>query len=216
MPLFVNTWLEPVPAQFGRQQGFILDEDGSGRVRQHGDARVRELAGCRPKAHPEGQEHRQRRDLPVRGGLERRDGLEEEARPSAGRRLQDAEMRPPVFPWASEDFAVVFGKLERERLEVFAGMSCGKLGLPLPGPGVVGHGKDFVRVVVGVLRIAGEMELLSGARHCGVEPAEVVGRGSRSRPCAVDEDVRPFAALGLVAGDGVAVADVKRVDERRP
>ena len=29
MPLFVNTWLEPVPAQFGRQQGFILDEDGS-------------------------------------------------------------------------------------------------------------------------------------------------------------------------------------------
>ena len=93
-------------------------------------------------------------------------------------------------------------------------MSCGKLGLPLPGPGVVGHGKDFVRVVVGVLRIAGEMELLSGARHCGVEPAEVVGRGSRSRPCAVDEDVRPFAALGLVAGDGVAVADVKRVDER--
>ena len=88
-----------------------------------------------------------------------------------------AEMRPPVFPWASEDFAVVFGKLERERLEVFAGMSCGKLGLPLPGPGVVGHGEDFVRVVVGVLRIAGEMELLSGARHCGVEPAAVVGRG---------------------------------------
>lgn len=29
MPLFVNTWFEPVPAQFGRQQGFILDEDGS-------------------------------------------------------------------------------------------------------------------------------------------------------------------------------------------
>ena len=29
MPLFVNTWLEPVPAQFGRQQGFILDADGS-------------------------------------------------------------------------------------------------------------------------------------------------------------------------------------------
>ena len=29
MPFFVNTWLEPVPAQFGRQQGFILDEDGS-------------------------------------------------------------------------------------------------------------------------------------------------------------------------------------------
>ena len=29
MPLLVNTWLEPVPAQFGRQQGFILDEDGS-------------------------------------------------------------------------------------------------------------------------------------------------------------------------------------------
>ena len=29
MPLYVTTWLEPVPAQFGRQQGFILDEDGS-------------------------------------------------------------------------------------------------------------------------------------------------------------------------------------------
>lgn len=29
MPLYVNTWLEPVPARFGRQQGFILDEGGS-------------------------------------------------------------------------------------------------------------------------------------------------------------------------------------------
>lgn len=29
MPLYVTTWLEPVPAQFGRQQGFILDEGGS-------------------------------------------------------------------------------------------------------------------------------------------------------------------------------------------
>lgn len=29
VPLYVNTWLEPVPARFGRQQGFILDEDGS-------------------------------------------------------------------------------------------------------------------------------------------------------------------------------------------
>lgn len=46
MPLYVTTWLEPVPAQFGRQQGFILDEGGSAESVNHGDAQVRELAGC--------------------------------------------------------------------------------------------------------------------------------------------------------------------------